>query len=220
MNSNADIVKLAFADDHSLFRESLVKYLSDHSKIETIIQADNGKTLIASLETSKKIPDVCIMDINMPVMNGYETLKILQQRWPQIKILVMSMHNHEFAVCHMIRNGARGFVLKEGNPKTVIDAIQAIHYKGYYSSELLDAYPMKEPLTPKLNQIELDFLTQCCQDLHYTEIARNMNLSTRTVETYRDNLFKKLNLKSRTGLVIFAIQIGLYNINNYLESNQ
>ena len=145
----------------------------------------------------------------MPVMDGYEATAWLKNNKPGIKVLALSMFEDDLAVIKMIRSGACGYVLKESKPRELLEAIKTIYTKGGYINELVSGKlirSMGEDDEIEISKKELDFLKYCCSELTYKEIADKMNVSPRTVDNYREALFLKLNLKSRTGLVLYAIQ--------------
>lgn len=171
-----------------------------------------------------RLPDVALLDINMPKMDGYETALWLKDNFPEVKVLALSMYDDDGAIIRMLKNGAKGYVLKDSNIADVKTAIESVLSKGYYYSELVtgkliysinhldepDHSSIKEIL--KLNSREIEFLKLACTEMSYKEIAEKMFLSPRTIEGYRDSLFEKLNLKSRVGLVLFAIKNGIVKI--------
>lgn len=205
-----EITYIALADDHALFRNGLAEIINSMTKdMSVMLLASNGQELIDALNSAEHLPDVCIIDINMPVMNGYQTASIIRQNWPQIKILAMSMHSHEFAVLDMIRKGACGYILKGAEPEELFTALNWIKEHGFYHNELVENHTTRIQQMPELKERELEFLTLCYSDLRYDEIAEKMDITNRTIEEYRLQLFKKLNIKTRAGLAVFASKIGL-----------
>jgi len=213
---------IALADDHVVMRNGLASLLRDLG-YSIIYEADNGKEFI---EKTKKdnLPDVALLDINMPKMDGYETALWIKENFPEVKVLALSMYDDDGAIIRMLKNGAKGYVLKDSNIADVKAAIESVVSKGYYYSELVtgklihsinhldepDHASIKEML--KLNAREIEFLKLACTEMSYKEIAEKMFLSPRTIEGYRDSLFEKLNLRSRVGLVLFAIKNGIVNV--------
>lgn len=206
----APAITIAFADDHALFRETLVTSITAiHPNFHFVIQANNGNELLKKLSTIDVIPNICILDVYLPELTGYSTVAELRKRWPEVKILVLSTCTHEYAIVNMLRSGACGYLLKTTSIHEVGAAIETVFAKGYVRCDLIDNYPAKEALYAPLKGTEAEFLKYCCEELSYQEIAKKMNVSIRTVQGYRDKLFDKLNIKSRTGLAMFAIQTGL-----------
>jgi len=209
-----NLITVAIADDHTILRKGVIELINSFGPFKVVIDAVNGKDLIEQLEAATTLPHVCVMDINMPELNGYETAAILKQRWPAIKILALSMYSNEYSIIKMLRNGAHGYILKETDPSELQEAILSIYHHSYYHSELVSGRMMSKVKAHENTELgisdrELEFLTLCATDLTYKEIAEVMNLSPRTVEGYRDSLFNKLNVRSRPGLVVFANKMGL-----------
>ena len=208
--------KLALADDHTMLRKGLANLINSFDGFETIIEAANGKQLIEKLD-AKKLPDIVLLDVNMPEMDGYETANWLRKTYPQINVLALSMMDSESAIIRMIKNGAKGYILKDMEPAELKEALQAVVTKGYYYNELVTGKLIfsinkigndeKEIHTfINLNDKEVQFLKLAATELTYKEIADRMNVGVRTIDGYRDNLFEKLSVKSRVGLVLFAIR--------------
>lgn len=212
-------IQIAIADDHVIMRNGLSTLIASFPGFKVMLEADNGKELVEQLSRSTVQPDIIILDISMPVLNGYETLIELKKKWPDIKVLVLSMYNNEFSIIKMLRNGAKGYILKACDPKELHTALMDIYTRGFYNSELVSSrffqliHSNNEHLLPKISEKEFQFLNYCCTELNYREIAQLMGMSTRTVEGYRDSLFEKLNLNTRIGLVMYAINTGIVPIN-------
>lgn len=206
-------IKIALADDHTILRKGVIELVNSFEDCIVIIEATNGKDLITKIEAAPVLPDVCIIDINMPEQNGYETAVIIKQRWSSIKILALSMYNNEYSIIKMLRNGAHGYILKDADPSELNIAIQSVHKQSFYHSELITGRILSRSKTKDdvlgITEREWEFLSLCSTDLSYKDIAEKMKLSPRTVEGYRDSLFRKLDIKSRSGLVVFANNIGL-----------
>ena len=208
-----DKILIAIVDDHTLFRSGVCGLLSEFEELKVVFEAGNGQQLQQMLLTHT-LPQVVLMDINMPVMDGYDTTRWLKERYPQIKVLALSMFEDDKAVIKMIKCGASGYVLKESKPKDLLEAIKTIHSKGVYINELVSGKLIRsvteDEAAPGFTKKEIEFLKLCCSELTYKEIADKMFVSPRTVDNYREALFQKLNLKSRTGLVLYAIQNQVY----------
>lgn len=208
-------IPIAIADDHEMFRDAIKNIVSTLPDYKVVIEAENGQQLIERLSAAEIFPEICILDIQMPVMNGYETIVELKNTWPELKVLALSMFNHEFSIIKMLKNGANGYLLKGAKLAEVQTALKEIHEKGYYSSELVTSnffqlvHNSKESPLLKINEREIQFLKYCCTELNYKEIGKAMGVSARTVEGYRNTLFDKLNLHTRVGLVMFAINTGI-----------
>ena len=216
------MANLVLIDDHSLLRNGLASLVKDlgHS---VLFEADNGKDFIEKLK-SKSLPDVVLLDINMPEMDGYATAQWIKTNYPEIKVLALSMYDNENAIIRMLKCGARGYILKDCDPGELKAAINALVDKGYYYSDLVsgklihainkideDGSELKNLV--QLNDRETDFLKYACTEMTYKEIADKMFVSPRTVDGYRDALFEKLQVKTRVGLVLYAIRNGVFSIN-------
>ncbi|MBS1773643.1 MAG: response regulator transcription factor [Bacteroidetes bacterium] len=205
---------IAIADDHAILRSGLKHIINSLPEFSADIEASNGKELIEKIESADKKPDVCIIDINMPLMNGYKTAQAIRTKWPGMGILALSQYNNEYSVIKMLRSGATGYLPKEAGPKELEDALFAIINKSIYYSDLVSEKTVAKAedragIAIDLNETDLQFLGYCSGDLTYKEIAEKMKVSLRTVDWYRDKLFEKLKVKSRTGLAVFALQVGI-----------
>jgi len=214
--------KIALADDHVLLRNGLANLLNDLD-YEVVFEADNGVDFLDKLKTSTT-PHIVLMDINMPKMDGYDTTQWLKKNYPGIKVLALSMYDDENAIIRMLKCGAKGYILKDSDPAELKLAIHSLLLKGFYHSELVTGKlihtinHLDEPENSSvknvlaLNDREVEFLKLACTEMTYKEIAEQMCLSPRTIDGYRDTLFEKLNLKSRVGLVFFAIKNGVTKV--------
>lgn len=214
--------KIALIDDHKLFRDGLSQLINEYAGFQVVIEADNGKDFIGKLENASD-PDIVLLDINMKDMDGFETAGWIRQNRPAIKVLVLSMYENENSVIRMLRLGARGYVLKDIRKQELQQALSSLVEKGYYYTdhitgrlihvinnldEVKKTNPIKEIVSLSTNEIE--FLKLACSELTYKEIAEKMNLSAHTIDGYRDSLFEKLNIRSRVGLVLYAVRNKLY----------
>jgi len=210
-----DRIPIAIVDDHTLFRKGVVGLMAEFEELEVVFEAANGKQMQEAL-VRFPLPKVMLMDINMPVMDGYETTCWLKSHYPQVHVLALSMFEDDEAVIKMIRCGACGYILKESKPRDLLEAIKIITVKGVYINEMVSGKLIRSvaahETAPSLSHKELDFLKHCCSELTYKEIADLMFVSPRTVDNYRESLFQKLNIKSRTGLVLYAIRNNLYHV--------
>ena len=212
---------IALADDHVLLRKALAALVTNLG-YNVLFQADNGEEFLEKLKTNTE-PDVVLLDINMPKKDGYETALWIKRNKPDIKIIALSMYDDENAIIRMLKNGARGYILKDAEPADLKAAIESVLTKGFHYSEMVTGklihtiHAMDEgdsdiKNTLGLNEKEISFLKLAATELTYKEIAEQMHLSPRTIDGYRDDLFEKLNVKSRVGLVLFAIKNGIVNM--------
>lgn len=211
---------ITLVDDHVMLRNGLARLVTSIG-YKVLFEADNGDDFIKKFSANKK-PDLVLMDINMPVKDGFETTAWLTAHHPEIKVLALSMIDDENAVIRMLKNGARGYLLKESGSAELKTAIEAVIHKGFYYTEMVTGKLIHSLAngdaensllqTFHLTEKETEFLKLVCTEMTYKEIADKMKVSPRTVDTYRDHLFEKLGLKTRTGLVIYAIKNGIVKI--------
>ena len=212
------MINIAIADDHAILRRGVVEILSQFDNLTVMIEAANGKELVAKMGAAGTLPDVCIVDVNMPEMNGYETAAEIRKQWPEVKILALSMYDTELNIIKMLRNGANGYILKDSDPEELRIAILEVYKNGFYHSDIVTGrmlHILHDPngkISIDLNERELQFLASCCTELTYKEIADLMYLSPRTIDGYREALFKKLNITTRTGLAMYAIKAGVVSV--------
>ena len=208
-------ILIAIVDDHTLFRDGVASLMAEFEELKVVFEAENGEQMQQKL-AKNPIPQVILMDINMPVMDGYQSTKWVRENYPQIKVLALSMFEDDRAVIRMIKNGANGYILKESKPRELLEAIKTVNEKGAYINEMVSGKLIRsvsgESDSPEISKKELDFLGLCCSELSYREIAEKMFVSPRTVDNYRESLFLKLNLKTRTGLVMYAIKNEIYKL--------
>lgn len=220
MNPNNKI-KVALVDDHILLRKGLAALVNSFDEFIVVFEADNGKDMQQKINTDN-LPDLVLLDINMPKIDGYASAQWLKQTYPLIKIMALSMYDNENAVIRMFKAGARGYILKDCEPPELKTALLSVMEKGYYYSELVTGKlihsinKLEEDADIRnmvqLNEKEIQFLKLTCTELTYKEIAEQMFLSPRTIDGYRDALFEKLNIKTRVGLVMYAIKNGFVQV--------
>jgi DNA-binding NarL/FixJ family response regulator len=212
-------LKVVIVDDHVLLRNGLAGIVTDMG-YTVLYECGNGSDLLQQLDKTEK-PHLILMDINMPLMDGFEATLWLKKHQPSIKVIALSMFDDDTSIIRMLRNGARGYVLKDVSPFELQTAIDAVITKGYYYSDLVSGsllhtlkdaeYDEEDDLKKVLNlkDRDIEFLKLVCTEMTYKEIAEKMHLSPRTIDGYRDDLFEQLGIKSRVGLVIFAIKNGI-----------
>lgn len=212
---SAQSISIAIVDDHTLFRSGLASLLDEFDEIEVLFEGINGQDLQNKIKNHPEL-QLILMDINMPVMDGFTATKWVKENYPDVNILALSMLEDEKAIIGMLKAGAGGYMLKESTPIDLLNAIKAINEKGFYVNDLVSGrllVALKDGDTkPVFSARELTFLQHCSSELTYREIADLMNVSPRTVDNYRESLFAKLNIKSRTGLVVYAIKNSLIKI--------
>lgn len=202
-------IQIALVDDHRLFRSGIASLISEFKGFQVIFEAGNGEELTNKL-TPKVQPDIILLDINMPIMDGTETARWLRKNYPNINIIILSMFGDAEKVLEMVKMGVKGYLLKDAEPHEFEQALQKVsqgevYYPEFVTRHIINSFNHKPELI-KLNSRELEFLKLAATELTYKEIADTMCISARTVDGYRDQLFEKLQIKSRVGLVLYAIK--------------
>lgn len=206
-------IQIAIAEDHQLVRQGIISLLREEESIHVLFEASNGQELLNHLKT--EAPDVILLDLNMPVMSGQETMLQLHKTHPAIKVLIISMHNSDFHVTEMMARGARGFLPKNSDIETVVKAIHAVYSGGYYVDEkvsgaLIGAFSGQVPDTAdQLSPRELEILKLICLDKSNQEISDTVFLSKRTVEWHKNNILAKTKAKTTVGLMKYALRHGI-----------
>lgn len=208
---------VVIVDDHLLFARALEKLLNSFDHFNVIYHVKNGQEFLEQLENPEKVPDIALVDINMPVMNGIETMQRLSASHPGIRVLALSMDDDEGTIIKMLRAGAKGYLLKDIHPDTFCNALNDVIHKGFYYSDRITNTVLtslhKNPSEDiHLKDREIEFLKLVCTEKTYKEIASDMFLSPKTIDGYREALFEKLQVKSRIGLVIYAIKHDLFKV--------
>ena len=223
MSTTKSKIKVILVDDHILVRDALSNLINNFSGFQVIYRADHGRQLVDHLTLSNSpIPDIILLDINMPQMDGFETAKWLQENRPDIRIVVLTMYDSEIALIRFLQTGARGFLKKDIHPNELQLALQTIYHEGYYyshhttgklASHLAQGRDGRHSLdTLIFSDKELQFLRLACTDFAYKEIAAKMEMTPRNIDNYRDALFEKLGVKSRVGLAIYSVKNGIVAI--------
>jgi len=215
-------IKIAIVDDQQLFRKAIAEIIAGIDEFKLILDVENGRLLLDELATLPELPDVVLVDLDMPVMNGVELNIALHIQYPSIKVIVLTVFNQERFITKMITDGANGYLAKNCDIEELILAINAVHKTGFYFNEDCIAALRKASLygTRKLKNInnlrfdltdrEREILLLICKEYTNSEIAALLHISIRTAEGHRNNLLLKIGCKNTAGLVIFAIKNGLY----------
>ena len=213
--------KIGIADDHTMFRKGLIEIINGFDGFTVTLEASNGDELKQVLHEGN-LPDILILDLKMPLLNGFETAQWLRENYPDLKFIAVTMVEAEIPILKMVRLGARGYILKDSDTPELHKALIAVVNDGYHINEIMNWKVIRDlniafPESNKSKQInltekEIEFLKLAASELTYKEIADQMKIGVRTVDNYRDILFAKLNLKSRVGLVLYAIKNGFVHI--------
>ena len=216
-------IKLAMADDHALLRNALASLINSFDNCKVIYEAGNGKELITKMQ-QHPIPDVVLLDLSMPVMDGFDTAAWLNAHYPQVHVLMLTMYDSELTLIRLLQAGVKGFLKKDIEPSELKFAINSVIHEGYYYSthtagRLANLFRNNKRDNIRLQNTmlsdqEIEFLKFTCTDMTYKEIAQKMSLTPRSVDALRDQLFVKLDVKSRVGLAMVAIRNGIVTIAN------
>ena len=213
---------IAVVDDHTLFRKGLISLINVFPNFEVILEASSGKDFIERLNP-EQLPEIVLMDISMPEMDGYATCEWLKSHYPAIKVLALSTMDAETAIIKMIRSGAKGYIVKDADLSELKLAFSELLSIGFFYNELVSRKVIhsisrivedNDAVTAlqKLSDNELTFLRLSCSEKTYQEIANEMFKSEKTIDGYRAELFKKLNVSSRVGMVMYAIKNGIVQL--------
>ncbi|MFG4004474.1 response regulator [Flavobacterium aquidurense] len=209
-------IKIALVDDEVLFRKGISFLLQREDNIDIIFEASNGEELLSNLEDSIFKPDIIVMDLKMPVLNGVEATKIIRKLYPEIKIIALTSYDTKSFIANMIQVGAVAYLIKNTTPKDLIHTINQVAKKGFYYNESVLKTVQETIVSTKnskgnletsfLSPREIEILQLICQQKTTTEIAEHLYLSPRTVEGHRNNLLLKTESRNIAGLVVYAIQ--------------
>lgn len=213
-----NLIRVAIADDHKLFRKGVILSLRQHTNISFIIEADNGDELLTRI--AEETPDVVLMDLRMPTKDGIETTKEVSRRYPDIRILILTMYEDERFVSHLMENGANGYLLKNADPNEIKKAIMEVMARGYYLNNFVNRVLLKKTNTRNksipslsseivLSDKEKEVVRLLCMEYTASEIAQKMEISARTVESIKDRLMERFGLKNTAGLVFFSVKNNL-----------
>jgi DNA-binding NarL/FixJ family response regulator len=213
-----DIIKVAIADDHKIFRKGVILSLRQYTNIKFVLEADNGEELIKGLEAAA--PDIILMDLKMPVKDGIETTKHVNKFFPEIRVIILTMYEDERFVGHLMDSGANGYLLKSTDPAEIKKAIADVMRTGFYLNNFVNRILIKknyakQKFNPSLNSEivvsdrEKEVLNLVCMEYTAQEIALKMDISARTVEAIKDRLMERFGVKNSVGLVFYAMKNSL-----------
>jgi len=214
------ILKVLLVDDHELIRQGIKNYLLDHEPIQVIGEAEDGEEALSFL--SENCVDVVLMDISMPIMGGISTTQEISVRYPNVNVIILTMHNEVSIIQEALKAGALGYLLKNTNMEELKDAINQVGNGGtYFSSEISEKImhqlikgkaERESDYSIKLTNRETEILKLISEEFSNHEIAEKLFISHRTVDTHRRNLVQKLNAKNTAGLVKFALKNNIINV--------
>jgi two-component system response regulator DegU len=213
-------IKVFIADDHTLFRKAMVNLLQTFSRVSLVKDAENGKELLALIK--QEPPDVALIDLQMPIMDGNDTCEYLVAKYPGIKLIVLTMHDSEKYILHMMEMGVHGFLLKNTEPDELERAIYSVYDKDFYHNDLVASVlrkSVRDKVTPnrpdfsktELSDREKEILLMICRELTMREMAQRLSLSENTVRNHRANIMEKIGAHNMVGMVRYAYDSGLIN---------
>jgi DNA-binding NarL/FixJ family response regulator len=208
-------IKVGVVDDQRLFLESFPMLINSFSSFEVMLEATNGKDLIEKLTNEHAHPNILLVDVSMPLMDGPETVKYVTDHFPLIRCVALSMKDDDTSIISMLRAGCYAYLLKDIHPMELQIALQEVYEKGYYNGDITNIrcrrLLLKNHQEPQisLSGRELEFLKLACSDLTYKEIANRMFLAERTIDGYRESLFQKFSVKSRVGMALEGLRRNL-----------
>ncbi len=209
---DAPIINIAIADAQPIVRKGILQLVRE-AGYNVVAEARNGKELVAFISMLSSPPDICLLDINLTNTDDYDSIKIILSQWPSVRTLAFTTYDTEYSRSEIIKSGAAGFINKNASTSEIANAInEAYCQHSYYSGKNLDgANSDSSPLEIKnvFTDKEVQFIKYCCTELTYKEIAHRMNVTLRSLDYFRENIFQKQKLKCRTGLVLFALRSGL-----------
>ncbi len=204
---------IVIVDDHTLLSQAISGLVNSFEDFEVLYTCKNGQELIDKLVFKENIPDIILMDVQMPIMDGIEATAHLKEHFPDIKVIALSVEAEERTILRMLRAGAKGYLLKDTEKSVLENALKELDEQGFYHTNTVAQLLVKsleEDHSLALKEREVEFIKHACTEMTYNEIADKMFLSPKTIQGYRDSVFSKLNLKNRTGLVIYAIKNGFF----------
>jgi len=202
-------ISIALADDYAMVRNFLINTINALPGCKVVLAAADGAELIREIEKLLVLPDVCILDISMPRMSGYDTQIAIKRRWPEMKSLALSIYDDMECITEMFKNGAQGFILKDSSEDIIYEAILTVCNGGYYYKQLPGWSSTQTKRLPQLTEREKEYLTLLCSGLNMEKIAQHMDINIRTVEHYRDNVYKKVNVNNKADLLFYVMRTSI-----------
>jgi DNA-binding NarL/FixJ family response regulator len=209
---------ISIVDDHLLIAKAITSIIDNFADFTVLYECESGMALQEKFAVKNNIPDIVLLDVSMPIMNGFETAAWLRTNYPHVQVLALSMQDDDDSVIKMIQNGAKGYLLKNVHPTELEKALKTLvktgsYYPEWATNKIVASLGKTDNTKSSIlfTDREKEFLQYTVTEMSYKEIAEKMFCSPRTVESYRDSLFEKLDLKSRIGLAVFALKNGFAN---------
>jgi DNA-binding NarL/FixJ family response regulator len=223
-------IKLILVDDEVLFRKGIAYLLQSEKNIEVVFEAEKGEELINYLRLTHDFPDVILMDLKMPILNGVEATKIINKEFPNLKIIALTSYNTEAFIANIIEVGASSYIVKNATPAKMLLAINKVYEKGFYYDDLVYSV-IQKGITQNggiKSNLDSDFLTKreaeilqlICEQMSSSEIGDKLFISSRTVEGHRNNILLKTGCKNIAGLVVYAIKNKLVALDTISLNNK
>ena len=211
---------IVIVDDHLLIAKAITSIIEQFKHYEVLYECDNGKALMERFRVEKNIPDIVLLDISMPIMDGFETATWLKINHPAVIVMALTMQGDDESLIKMIKNGVKGYLHKNVHPTELEKALDNVVHKGFYypdwaTSKVLHSVAAgtdDKNAGVQLSEREKEFLQYACTEFTYKEIGERMFCSPRTVESYRDSLFEKLGVKTRVALALYAVKSGIHKL--------
>jgi len=211
---------ICIVDDHLLIAKAISSIIGQFENYRVLFECENGQALVEKLGQPKNVPDIVLLDISMPIMDGFATASWLREHYPGVLVMALTMQGDDESLIKMIRSGAQGYLHKNVHPAELSRALDMILLKGFYYPDWATSRVLHNVASGndhnqtgiQLSEREKEFLKYSCSELTYKEIGEKMYCSARTVESYRDALFEKLGVKTRVALALYAVKIGIHKL--------
>jgi DNA-binding NarL/FixJ family response regulator len=222
-------IKIILVDDEALFRSGIKFILEREANLEVIFEASNGSELLEYLNRGSSLPDIILMDLKMPMLNGVETTKAINTLYPELKIIALSSYDTRAFIINMINEGVSSYIIKNSTPEEMIETINKVHKKGFHYNEMtfkiINEQKKNKGDTNFKSILDSEFLTNrerevlelICKEFNSQEIAEKLSVSPRTIEVHRNHLMEKTKTKNVAGLVVYALQNNLISIESVLK---
>lgn len=208
---------VVIVEDHKLLSQAIAGLVNSFEEFKVSYLCYNGKELLTKFKIPENRPDIVLIDVNMPILNGIETTRIITQEYPNVRVIALSVVEDEATIINMLKVGAKGYLLKDIEKNILEIALKEVIKNGYYYTQdvshiLVNSLNGKDTSKIELKEREIEFIKYACSEMTYKEISEKMFLSPKTIDGYRDSLFQKLHLKNRIGLVLYAIKHKIFEV--------